>query len=253
MITNNRYSNPKVRLLSDLHMEGYTFQYKYIGEDILILAGDINTKGRHTELLGSIPSNVQILMVAGNHEFYRSDFNTENMYLKSLEDRYANFKYLDNSTFVYNDIYFYGGTMFTDFLLYGEANRIGEELAAKTGINDFSIIKNWTINKHKTQHQLFVKGLKHLLRLPKETKRVVISHFCPSFSSIDDVYRNSGLNSYFVADMEKYMGDIQYWIHGHVHGSYDYYKGNTRVICNPKGYGLENINFDPNLIIDMEF
>lgn len=41
MITNNRYSNPKVRLLSDLHMEGYTFQYKYIGEDILILAGDI--------------------------------------------------------------------------------------------------------------------------------------------------------------------------------------------------------------------
>ena len=32
------------------------------------------------------------------------------------------------------------------------------------------------------------------------------------------------------------------WVHGHTHTSFDYeFAGGTRVICNPKGYGNENV------------
>ena len=35
------------------------------------------------------------------------------------------------------------------------------------------------------------------------------------------------------------------WVHGHTHDSCDYRVGNTRVICNPRGYENENGAFDP--------
>jgi predicted phosphodiesterase len=43
------------------------------------------------------------------------------------------------------------------------------------------------------------------------------------------------------------------WIHGHTHVSQDYRIGNTRVICNPRGYAGYELNpaFDPRLIIEV--
>ncbi len=254
MITNNRYTNPKVRLLSDLHMEGGRFNYEYLGEDIVILAGDIHTRGRHGELLDQIPKNVQILMVAGNHEFYHSEFKYVTQCLKSLEDEYENLKFLNNETFVYNDIYFYGGTMFSDFLLYKLPMQKTCELVAEKGINDFRIIYGyWDIKQHKEQHKVFSKGLKKFQKLAGNNKQVVISHFCPSPGSIDSRYGNDPLNAYFTSDMEKYMGFNGYWFHGHTHSSFYYSRGDTKVICNPKGYGTENKEFDPNMIIELVF
>ena len=29
---------------------------------------------------------------------------------------------------------------------------------------------------------------------------------------------------------------IKYWIHGHTHDACDYMIGDTRVLCNPRGY-----------------
>lgn len=41
------------------------------------------------------------------------------------------------------------------------------------------------------------------------------------------------------------------WVHGHTHVGLDYRTGQTRVICNPHGYGNENPAFDPALVIDI--
>lgn len=54
------------------------------------------------------------------------------------------------------------------------------------------------------------------------------------------------------------------WLHGHVHDSFDYNVGRTRVIANPAGYLLnrrfaqtrdefkfENETFNPNLIVEI--
>jgi len=29
---------------------------------------------------------------------------------------------------------------------------------------------------------------------------------------------------------------IKLWIHGHTHESFDYMVGDTRIVCNPRGY-----------------
>jgi hypothetical protein len=39
------------------------------------------------------------------------------------------------------------------------------------------------------------------------------------------------------------------WIHGHVHDSFDYQIGRTRIVCNPRGYEAHaNPNFLPALL-----
>jgi hypothetical protein len=48
------------------------------------------------------------------------------------------------------------------------------------------------------------------------------------------------------------------WVHGHTHASCDYFAGQTRVVCNPKGYGpvrtggeYENPDFDSGLVVEI--
>ena len=47
--------------------------------------------------------------------------------------------------------------------------------------------------------------------------------------------------------------NIKLWIHGHVHNNFDYMIGDTRVICNPRGYEMyqENFEFKPDLEVDI--
>jgi len=33
-----------------------------------------------------------------------------------------------------------------------------------------------------------------------------------------------------------YRPQIKLWVHGHTHDPYDYVIGETRVVCNPRGY-----------------
>lgn len=45
------------------------------------------------------------------------------------------------------------------------------------------------------------------------------------------------------------------WLHGHVHDSFDYYIGNTRIVANPRGYApkgvVENKAFDATLTVNV--
>jgi len=87
----------RIRLLSDLHCEGYPYYYEYAGEDIVVLAGDIHTQNRHGFVLDQIPINVKVLLVAGNHEYYGGIFEDVNDKLKALENTYHNLTFLNNS------------------------------------------------------------------------------------------------------------------------------------------------------------
>jgi hypothetical protein len=46
------------------------------------------------------------------------------------------------------------------------------------------------------------------------------------------------------------------WVHGHMHDSFDYVLGETRVVSNPRGYARngvnENARFDPNMVVEIE-
>lgn len=243
----------KIRLLSDLHLEGYRFDYEYAGEDVVVLAGDIHTQSRHANFLSTINSNVPIIMVAGNHEYYGSDFHFIDEHLHHLETVLPNFHYLQNESLHINGVDFFGGTMFTDFFLYGDVFASREY--AERGIADFMWIskngKRWTTADHTAEHEVFSNKLQSFLK-EEHSKRVVISHFVPSMVCADPQFDGSLLNPYFITEMDKYMGWDGLWLFGHTHSSMDKMVGDTRLVCNPRGYGSENSHgFNDKLILEI--
>ncbi len=253
----------KIRLLSDLHLEGYSFDYQYAGEDVLVLAGDIYTQDRMYQFLETIPSTLPVLFVAGNHEYYHGVFEYVNEYFYELQETFPNFVFLNNRGTTIGDVQFFGGTMFTNFTLHGIHEQWFGVQACKQ-INDFYMIKkvpnecalelrDWTPQDHQTQHNIFCRELKAWIERTEGQKRVVISHFAPHAKTILPKYANSGpLNSYFTENMEDYMGWEGLWLFGHTHAVVDVMIGDTRLLANAKGYGYKEVlEFDPNFIVEI--
>lgn len=77
-------------------------------------------------------------------------------------------------------------------------------------------------------------------------KVVVVSHHAPSDQSIAYYYSQDRLmNGAFRSQLDEFIEQrpqIKLWIHGHTHTNFDYMIGETRVVCNPRGYdGYEAI------------
>jgi Icc-related predicted phosphoesterase len=74
----------------------------------------------------------------------------------------------------------------------------------------------------------------------KTKKYVVVTHHAPSSESIAECYKGDKLmNGAFHSDLSEFILDrpqIKLWTHGHMHNVSDYVIGNTRVVCNPRGY-----------------
>lgn len=259
----------KIRLLSDLHCEGYKFIYDDKGEDVLVLAGDIHTLDRHEEILDQIPDYVRVVLVPGNHEYYRGTFERVNDYLKGLEKIYPHLKVLLNESWTFQGVEFFGGTMFTDFALFGQGDVALATHSARNGINDFRAIltygtsdwkttdkplesRLWKTDDHEAQHRMFCAELRKWLAETVDLKRVVVSHFVPHPKAIHGRWVGSWMNPYFTANMEQYMGWNGLWLYGHTHDSNDFMVGDTRVVGNPRGYGNENVaGFNEVLLLEI--
>ncbi len=74
--------------------------------------------------------------------------------------------------------------------------------------------------------------------------KVVVTHHCPTLDERYTKYKESLLQTAFMADMEGFVqkhSDIEYWIFGHTHFNDipkgdDARIGNTRILCNQMGY-----------------
>lgn len=250
----------KIRLLSDLHCEGYKYEYNHVNEDVVVLAGDIHTRDRHKYILEQIPESVRIVMVAGNHEYYHGVFEYCNDSIRQLEQTFPNLTFLQNQAVTIDGVEFFGGTMFSDFCLYGEPYKPLCEIAASRAINDFRVSQRmhgdssrlWTTADHCAEHVEFCKQIEPWLEATQAARRVVVTHFVPSPKAIHPRWGTDHLNSYFTSDMERYMGWDGLWLYGHTHDSGDFMVGGTRVVGNPRGYGSENsVNFNPDLILEI--
>jgi Icc-related predicted phosphoesterase len=56
---------------------------------------------------------------------------------------------------------------------------------------------------------------------------------------VPDEFEGDPLSPAFSSDLSELILKYQpaLWVHGHTHGSIDCTIGETRVLCNPKGYG----------------
>lgn len=247
----------KIRLLSDVHREFGDFTVPVMAHDAdttLVLAGDIdlglNAKGWIKHLATRFKHVVYVL---GNHEAYKQDV-VELVAMWSVTELPENVHVLQNRAVVLDGVRFLGTPLWSDF--FGENWRM--MILAKKGISDFRGLVRYAGRKYTVEdHLRLFKEAKEFLHaeltLESELPTVVVTHWMPSLSLIDEKYIGDDYNGFYASNLDSLIPYAKVWLHGHTHESVDRMLGDTRVVCNPRGYvGQElNPNFDPFKLIEI--
>jgi predicted phosphodiesterase len=284
----------KITVVSDLHLEfSDCFDIKNADNaDVLILSGDIMIAedlhdhpgfdfdpyshgafadlGRKQQRVATFRdflkrmSNLfpHVFYVAGNHEFYHGKFHKGIQYLRDECAKFPNVYFLERDVKVIDDVVFVGGTLWTDMNKHDPLTLH----AVRDMMNDFRIIKNdakgFTPLKPADtviRHRETLQYIKHIVDEHKDKKCVVVGHHSPSHQSIHPTYASEFLmNGAYHSDLSEFILDhpqIKLWTHGHTHHPFDYVIGETRVVCNPRGYEndgySEDTGWNPNIILEV--
>jgi Icc-related predicted phosphoesterase len=199
-------------------------------------------------------------MTLGNHEFYRRCWRDEVAHARSIAPLY-NVCLLENDAVVLGGVRIIGCTLWTNYAIFGDANVSRAMRAASDGLNDHRRI-TWAKHPEWRRFRPIEAALLHKcsracieaeLAKPFAGPTVVVTHHAPHPNSMHSLYGSDLLSAAYVSDLTALIeaGQPNLWVHGHVHESFDYRVGVTRVICNPHGYGNENKNFDPGLVVEI--
>jgi predicted phosphodiesterase len=249
----------KLNILSDLHLTVAPLAHPINDADVVILAGDI---ARPVEAIAWASKFARpVYYIPGNHEFYGSSIDDTRAAL-ARESEGTCVRVLDDAVAVVDGVRLVGSTLWSDFLLDGEA---GREAAMREGarfVRDFSRIRNgaaaFTPQDCAERFAMHRRFLEETLATPFAGPTVVVTHHAPSPGSVHPRFRGSPVNGCFVSNVEALMGArrVALWIHGHTHDSFDYEVNGTRVLCNPRGYAPQGVNenarFDPDLLVAID-
>ena len=135
------------------------------------------------------------------------------------------------------------------------------------GLNDYFVIRTERGRLRPSQtladHVASRRWLEQELSKPFGGKTVVVTHHGPHPLSIHARFSGSRVNPGFVSDLTPLLQQVDLWLHGHVHDSFDYGVGRCRVVANPAGYvrslvaaeepalEVENRFFDPRMVLDI--
>jgi predicted phosphodiesterase len=249
----------KLHIISDLHLEFATFEPIATDADVVVLAGDIGKGNKGVYWAREAFPSKEIIYVPGNHEFYGAD-RVETLALMRIAADQCKVHLLDNDEVVIDGVRFLGGTLWTDFLLFGESEKSATMTDGRIFLNDFRLIcegdLRFTTERSIELHEQSLAWLKARLDEPFTGETVVITHHLPSKLSVVDRFKDSLLSACFASELDYLFGKMDLWIHGHTHDSLDYEANGTRVICNPRGYvtfsGMENFDFKPAFILELK-
>lgn len=262
----------KIRLVSDLHLEflrdeGIEDAIKALViktlpelpedlETVLVVAGDLcNTYKRERfkmffDLVS--PRFKVIFYVAGNHEYYGGTLDFTRKFLFDLCFSYKNVEFFN--TF---GVHFYGGKRFVADTLWTDFDKEDPTtmFLAPRIMNDY---------RHIYSEENIPVTVEEILAIHNDTRKmfdeyvtkdtVVITHHLPSFQSVDPAFKGDPSNAYYASNLEEFILDRKpkLWLHGHTHHPQDYKIGDTRIVCNPRGYkGQEKNGYNPTLVIEV--
>jgi hypothetical protein len=235
----------------------------------LVISGDLWTSSKYLRMLDSNglswmhKTSLQfkhVVFVLGNHDYWNTKMDKEPDRVRKLiaKQGLTNVHLLENSSVDVDQIRFVGGTLWTD---YGDNSAISK-MAAINYMNDYEMTRIGS-NTHKPTPDdilpIFHKTKKTIFDTKSDGKLLaVVTHMAPSYNSVNEHYRNKNhelQNTWYYSNMDNSIAnsDIALWFHGHMHNRSNYMIGNTRVLCNPKGYALrEDTGYDPyaRLMID---
>ena len=242
-----------VAIYSDLHTEfGNKFPTVPFGVEIIILAGD-DIVGSGSGLLEDFCNenyDKQIVMVAGNHNYYGGEFHTINSQYDGLRMWAPNLHFLNNGTFEYEDLVFHGCTLWTDFSCRGDAWRNIGMLEAGRGIADFHKIRygNKLITPEimSKLHRESLEWLSKSLKAVSGKTNIVVTHFPPVIECKHPEIPEGILDTYFNNNLVDFVDshEIKWWVYGHNHYSDEFELYSTRFVSNQKGYPREKTGFD---------
>ena len=253
----------KIQYASDLHLEfkeNSNFLKHHpltVSAEVLVLAGDIGYIGddnysRHPFWNWASENYRQVIVIPGNHEFYKQ-FDISKLYDGwSLQIR-ENILCCYNSVIPLND-----ETELIATTLWG---RIGLQDAFRTesAISDFRRIRwaceplDWV--RFNEEHDRCFRFLEQQVNRSKAKHIVVATHHVPSFELVAPEFKGSPLNGAFAVELGNYIAasPIEYWIYGHSHRNIDKVIGNTRCVSNQLGYvfGNEHSSFNTSAYIEI--
>ncbi len=244
----------RLQVLSDLHLEFGTFAPPKVDADIIVLAGDIHVGLKAIPWAREHFENYRVLYVLGNHEYYGQALPKHLNRLRELA-RTSNVRVLENESIVLGDVVFLGCTLWTDFGLFGNPKIAGYH--ATQEMNDYKKIRvapayrklrsiDTAVIHSRSRAWLVQEFEKHA-----NAKVVVVTHHAPSKRSLPPRFGDDLLSAAYASHLDELVerSKARLWIHGHVHERQDYMIGNTRVLCNPRGYPEDfNPAFVPDLI-----
>lgn len=197
-----------------------------------------------------------VIYIAGNHEHYHGDYKSTYADLKAKLSYLPNVHVLDKEFVTIDGITFIGGTLWTDMnkedalTLYHMTSMM----------NDFRIVKNSKREVHfkdpegkfhsrvaklspedvVEDHKAMLEFIRHVIEGKFDEKFVVCGHHAPSKLSTHPRYKDETImNGGYSSDLSDFIIDhpqIKLWTHGHTHELFDYVLGETRIVCNPRGY-----------------
>ena len=285
----------KIKLVSDLHLEfSDCYINNNEGADVLILGGDIciaqdlhdhpepaNTADQAAIANGTGLGRRQltaqrfrdffkrcsfqfphVIYIMGNHEFYNGKFYAGIDYMREECAKYPNVYMLEQDMKIIDGVMFVGGTLWTNM-----NKRDPLTMHAIEGMmNDFRIIRNDARNYAAMsaldvaiRHDKTLAYIEHIVHEHRNKKCVVVGHHSPSFQSAHEMYKHETLmNGGYHSDLSEFILDhpqIKLWTHGHTHHPFDYVIGETRIVCNPRGYEndgySEQTGWDPTKILEI--
>ena len=111
----------KLHILSDLHVEFGDFVIPDVSADIVILAGDTHVGTRGVRWALDQKTEVPVIYVLGNHEFYQNKFPGLIDDLKR-EAEGTHVHVLENDVFELGGFRFFGCTLWSDMALFGDVS-----------------------------------------------------------------------------------------------------------------------------------
>jgi Icc-related predicted phosphoesterase len=253
----------KLQIFSDLHLDVAPIKPIRIGDDVdlVISAGDVceGALRAFEHLRRIVPMRLPVIMVMGNHEYYRR-FIPDELALAREKAPALNVHLLENDAIVLGGIRFVGATLWTDYRLLGEARQTRAMNVCRVNMNDHRLIgwskQPWLRFRPQEAAVLHHRSKTYLataLAEPFGGPTVVITHHAPHRQSIHADFQDDWLSAAYVSDLSELIEAHQptLWVHGHVHRSFDYRVGSTSMLCNPHGYGNENPAFDGSLVVEI--
>ena len=210
----------KFGIFSDLHMEFQPWFFEPDPEVFYLNAGDTHPQMLTREYFHSIMGK-NYFYIMGNHDYYGGSFKDAD--LDFPDERVVEKPEGGTLTIA-------GATLWTNI----KPDRWWD---FKEYMMDYKQIKGMNYDRYMDTHHT------HKQFLFNSNADIWVIHHLPSYMSVADKYRSSGGNDFFATELYEQIYYMEkppkLIVHGHTHERMDYYIGDTRVICHPRGYPNE--------------